>query len=105
MKRRIKAGDLRKPRPVDHDRPDGRQIVRLMQRRERDIALEAVQHVFRHENGLIEFRAAMHDAMAHRYGMNVEFVAKPRARSMQRRRNMRHSFIRVGLLNQNLPFR
>ena len=105
MERRVEARDLRQPRPVDHDRPDGRQIVRLMQRRERDVALEAVQHVFRHKNGLIEFRAAMHDAMADRDRMDVKLVAQPRARRVQRCRNVRHGFIRVGSLDQNLPFR
>ena len=105
MERGVEAGDLRQPRPVDHDRPDGRQIMRLMQRRERDVALEAVQHVLRHKNGLIEFRAAMHDAMAHRDRMNVEFIAQPRARCVQRCRNVGHGFIRVGSLDQNLSFR
>jgi len=46
MKRRVETRDLRQSRPVDHDRADGLQIVRLMQRRERNVALEAVQHVF-----------------------------------------------------------
>jgi hypothetical protein len=78
--------------------------MRLMQRSERDVALEAVQHVFRNENRLIEFRATMHDAMADGDGIDVKLVAEPRARRVQRCRNVRHGFIRVGSLDQNLTF-
>ena len=43
MEGRIEARDLGQPRPVRHHRPDRRQIVRLVQRRERDIAFEALR--------------------------------------------------------------
>ena len=102
MKRRVEARDLWQSWQVDHDRPDGLQIMRLMQRRERDVPLEPVQHVFRHKNGLIEFRAAVHDAMADRDRVDVKLVAQPRTRRMQRGWNVGHGFIRVGSLDQNL---
>ena len=76
-----------------------------MQRRERNVALEAVQHVFRHKDGLIEFRAAMDDAMADRNRVDVKLVAKPRTRRVQCGGNMGHGFIRVGSLDQHLAFR
>ena len=104
MKCRIEAGDLGQPRPVRHDRPDRRQIVRLVQRRERDIAFEAAKNLLRDNNRLIEFRASMHDPVADRNWVDVTFIAKPPGRRVQRRRNVRHGLIRVGSLDQNLPF-
>src|SRR5271166_3553329 len=102
VKGSIEACNLRQSRPVDHDRPYGLQIMRLMQRRERDVPLEAVQHLLRYKNRLIEFRAAMHHAMADGDWVDVKLVAQPRAGSMQRCRNVRHGFGRVGSLDQNL---
>ena len=104
MKCGVEARHLRQPQPVDHDRPDGSQIMRLMQRRERDVSLKAAQHLLRHKDGLIEFRPAMHDPMPDCDRMDVEFVAKPRARGVQRCWNVGHGFIRVCSLNQNLAF-
>ena len=104
MERGVEAGNLGQPRPVDHDRPDGLQIMRLMERRERDVALQAVENLLRHENGLIEVRAAMHDAVADCDRMDVKLVAQPRARRMQRGRNVGHCFRGIRSLDQNLAF-
>jgi hypothetical protein len=105
MEGRIEARDLGQPWPVHHDRPDRRQIVRLVQRRERDIAFEAAENLLRDNNRLIEFRASVHDPVADRNWVDVTFIAKPPCRRVQRRRNVRHGLIRVGSLDQNLPFR
>ena len=51
-----------------------------MQRRERDVPLQAVQHVFRYKDGLIEFRSAVHDAMSDSDRMDVKLIAQPGAR-------------------------
>ena len=45
MERGVEAGDLRQSRPIAQQRPDRRQIVRLMQRRQRHVALEPRQHL------------------------------------------------------------
>ena len=47
----------------------------------------------------------MHDPVADRNRVDVTFIAKPSARRVQCRRNVRHGLIRVGSLDQNLPFR
>ena len=44
VKRGVEAGDLRQVRETRLDRPDRRKIVRLMQRRQRDITFELGKH-------------------------------------------------------------
>ena len=105
MEGRVEARDLGQPRLVQHDRPDRSQIVRLVQRREGDIAFEALENLLRDNNRPIEFRASMHDPVADGNRVDVTFIAKPPACRVQRRRNVRHGLIRVGPLDQNLPFR
>ena len=105
MEGRIEARDLGQPRPVRHDRPDRRQIVWLVQRRERDIAFEAAENLVCDYNRLIELRASMHDPVADRNRVDVTFIAKPPGRRVQRRRNVRHGLVCVGSLDQNLPLR
>ncbi len=64
MEGRIEAGHLRQRRLPAADRTDGRQIVRLMQRRKRREAVEFFQQRVRDEDRLGVFRPAVHDAMA-----------------------------------------
>ena len=58
-----RPGDLR---PARADLADRRQIVRLVQRRQRDEPLEPVQHRVVHQDRRVEVRAAMDDPMADR---------------------------------------
>ena len=66
MKGGVEAGDLRQIRKARADRADRRQVVGLMQRRERNVALESRKHVVVDQDRPIVVRAAMDDAMADR---------------------------------------
>ena len=81
MKRRVEAGDLQQIRARWQQRTDRRQVIGLMQRRQRDIALQARQHVVdRSSDGPIVVRAAVNDAMADGDRMTV-WVSRNQARS------------------------
>ena len=64
MERRVETGDLRQLRTSSEKQSDRRQIVRLMQRRQRDVALQARQNLRVDQHRLAVFRAAVNDAMA-----------------------------------------
>src|SRR5208337_3134688 len=66
MKCRIETGDLREVRETTQDRPDRRKIVRLVKRRQRDVAFESRQHILIDPDRLVVVRAAMHHAVPDR---------------------------------------
>src|SRR6185436_2163454 len=65
MKAGIEAGHLGHARQSLFDRFDGRQIVWLVQRRERNQFLQLSHDLWRDHYGPGKFRAAMDHAMAH----------------------------------------
>ena len=79
MKRSVEAGDLGQSRAVDEKRADGRQVVRLVQWRERDVSLQTAQHFLVDKNGAAVVWAAMDNAMAHRDEIDAKFIAQPGA--------------------------
>ena len=63
VKRGIEAGDLRKRRKVGQQRADRRQIMRLMQRRQRDEPLQPRHDAMIDQHRPVIVRTAMNDAM------------------------------------------
>ena len=64
MKRGVEARDLRQRRRASRDGPDRREVVRLMQRRERNQRFELGERRVVDQHGLREAHAAVDDAMA-----------------------------------------
>ena len=64
VERGIEAGDLRQLRRALEQAPDRREVVRLMQRRERNQLLERRHHVRIDAHRLREVEPAVHDAMS-----------------------------------------
>ena len=64
MKRGVETSDLREVWPRRVDGAYDREIVRLMQRRQRNVFRQAVDGCFGEEHGRSEGAAAVHDAMA-----------------------------------------
>ena len=60
----VETSDLWKARTTGEQRSNWSQIVRLMEGRQRNIPLELRDDVGGQENGLVEFRAAVNDAVA-----------------------------------------
>jgi len=60
----VEAGDLRQFGAAREQCVDRRQIIGLVQRSERNVALEMRQHLGVHLHGAVVVGAAMHDAMA-----------------------------------------
>ncbi len=89
MKRGIEAGDLRQRREILRQGFDRREIMRLMQRRQRYVALQPRHDgmIDQHRPGMI--RPAMHDAMADGHRVDLQLVAQPGAGDRHRGRNIR----------------
>ncbi len=64
VKRRVEAGDLRQFRRAREQRPDRRQVVRLVQRRKRDVLFERGQDRRIDADGLRVLDSAVHHAVA-----------------------------------------
>ena len=62
----VEAGDLRQVGGARENGADRREIVRLVQRRQRHIAFELGQHLVVDQDRPVVVRAAMHDAMPDR---------------------------------------
>ena len=97
MERGIEASNLRESRPVGKQRPDRRKIVRLMQRRQWEEPLQPL------ENPLIDYYGpaghrwpAMDHAVAHRDGIDLEFVTQPGRGIARSGLEVGHGLIRVG---------
>ncbi len=67
VERGIEARDLRQVRRAGEQRPDRREVVRLVQRRERDVLLECGEHRRVDAGGLGVLETPVHDAMADGY--------------------------------------
>ena len=81
----IEASDLRQFRPAQENDADRREIVRLMQRRQRDVTRKAREHGFVYPDRLAEFRAAMHHPMPHRDKIDALRLPEPGCRDFDRR--------------------
>ena len=68
---RIEAGDLRQLRKARAERLHGGEIVRLMQRRQRDVALELGEDGCVDQDRLVVFRSAVHDAVPDSGGLEA----------------------------------
>ncbi len=66
MERRVEARDLRQLRRAGKERLDRRQVVRLVQRRERNVFFEPRNHRGVETDRLDEFQSAVHDAVPDR---------------------------------------
>src|SRR6185503_8706940 len=66
VERGIEARDLREIGPARQQHPDRRQIVRLVQWRERNESLQACQHLAIDPHRTGKLRPTVHDAMTHR---------------------------------------
>src|SRR5262249_56806707 len=95
----VEAGDLRKIGKTGKDRTDRGQVVRLVQGRERNIALELREDALVDQYRPIELRTAVYDPMADRDRLEVLRLTQPAARDGERRRHVGHIVRRVGLVD------
>ena len=65
VERSVEAGHLRQLRQTFEQQADRREIVRLVQRRQRNEFLERLQHLRVDSYGPAELEPAMHDAVAY----------------------------------------
>jgi hypothetical protein len=100
MECRVETGDLGQLRAVGQQRAYRREIVRLMQGGEGDIALEARQHLVIDEHGLGIIRPAVNDPMADRKERDLQFLAQPGASLLGGGGQVRDALGRVGLIDQ-----
>ena len=88
VERGIEAGDLRQVGIAAKNGADRREVVRLVQRRERLIAFEVTEHRAIDQDRPVVFRAAMHDAMTDRDRLEFLRLAQPSRAGLQRRRDI-----------------
>ena len=77
MECRIKASDLWQFRTVLQERSNWSKIVRLVQRRQRYVPLEASKDVLIDQNGLAVFGPTMNNAMADSEQTESRLLAQP----------------------------
>jgi hypothetical protein len=81
----IEAGDLRQARKSIQNRPDRRQIVGLMQRRQGDVLLQIGEHAVIDQDRSIVLGTAVDDPMSDRNRIDVMFLAEPGSGGVQGR--------------------
>ena len=86
----VEAGDLRKVGRACAERMDRREVVGLMQRRQRRVALEVREHLVVDHDRLVVSRSAMNDPMADGDRLELLRRAQPGSRDLQRGRNVVH---------------
>ena len=101
VERGVEAGDLGHLRLARADLADRRQIVRLVQRRQRHQPLEPLQHRVVHQDRRVEVRAAMDDPVADRARGAAEPAEQPRLEPVERRAHVRYLARRVRLVDQD----
>ena len=82
----VEAGDLGNPGAALADHADGRQVVGLVQRRQRGVGIQPRQDVVIDQHRLGQLGAAVHHAMAHGQRRAAEVAAEPGA----------HDFLAIG---------
>ena len=100
MKGCIETGDLRKAREACQHRADRREVVWLVKRRQRCIALKIGEDCRVDQHWLVIFRAAMHDPMPDCDRLNFLSLTQPRSRDLQGSRHISHLLQNVGLIDQ-----
>ena len=90
MKCGIEAGNLRDVRKLSKDRADGRKIVRLVQRSERNATLEIGEHAVVDQDRRFVLRSAMDHPMPHGNRFDGVLVTKPCRGAVQRRSHVRN---------------
>src|SRR5262245_51876009 len=96
----VETGDLRKIGGTGKNRTDRDEVVRLMQGRERNIALELREHALVDQYRPIELRTAVHNPMADGDRLEVLRLTQPSAGDGERRRHVGHIVRRVGLVDK-----
>ena len=100
MERRVETRDLQQLRTGCQQGADRREIVRLMQRRQRNISLEIGDHRTIDHDRPVVLRSAMYDPMADRDQVEVLHLAKPARYHGNRGRHVRDHVRGVGLVDQ-----
>lgn len=100
MKRGIEAGDLRQIRPARKHRTYRRQIVGLVQRRERNVTLEMREHLRVDQDRSIVFGTAVNNAVADRDEIEGLRLAQPIAGGDDRRGNVADLPLIVSFIDQ-----
>ena len=98
----IEAGDLRQVRKAGEKDADRRQVVGLVQRRQRHVTFEIGEHVAIDPDRPVILRAAMYDTVTDCRGHKFLRLAQPSAGAEQCRRNIADLRRRVGLVDQEL---
>ncbi|MOA37871.1 hypothetical protein D3C78_1595000 [compost metagenome] len=75
VKRRVEARHLRYPGAAFTNHADGRQVVGLMQRRQRRERIQLGQHGIVHQHRFGQVRPAMHHAVSHRQRRAAQVAA------------------------------
>ena len=100
MKGGVEASDLRQLGRPRQQRADRRQIVRLMERRQRDQALKLVQHIDVDQDRPVIPRTAVHDPMPDRGRLVPVGFAQPFACYGEGGRDVGDAFGRVGFIDE-----
>src|SRR3954451_24381148 len=96
MKCGIEAGHLRKGWKIGQKRADRCKVVRLMERGQRDEALQPSYDAMVDQYRPVMVRAAMNDAMTDSHRRDTKLVPQPFACDTHCRRNVRNRFDRIG---------
>ena len=97
---RIETGHLRQLRKALHQTANGRKVVRLMQRRERNEPREVCDHFGVDLSWAIVVRTAVNNPMTDSDRLEVLRVLQPPSRGSHRGRDVWHLFQRIGLVDQ-----
>jgi hypothetical protein len=101
VKRGVEARDLRHIREACQRRADRRQIVGLVQWRQRDEAFQLRYHLLVDPYRPVVIRAAMHDAVPDGNRVDPLIVPQPCSRRGQRRRDVGDGFVLVVAIDQH----
>jgi hypothetical protein len=80
MERGVEAGNLPQMRKTRENGTDRGEVVRLVQRRERSIALLTGEHLGIHQNRTVVIGTAVHDAVTDGHRLDLSLVAQPGSR-------------------------
>ena len=103
MKSGVETCDLRQFGPGSEQQSDRREVVGLVQRRQRDVALQARDNLLVDDDRLVEIGAAMNDAVADRDEGGLLRLAEPVAHRRHRCSNIGYFVRRKSLVDQRRP--
>ena len=102
VKGSVEAGDLRKCWKIGQQRPDRRQVMRLMQRRQRDEAFQPRHDGMIDQHRPVVIRPAMNDAMADRNRGDAKLIPQPGAGDRHGGGNVSDRFDRIGAVGHGI---